>query len=546
MNNVKPSIKTSGVYLSAAFFAAFVGISAIIYNFVGLYNPPERLVNFQDSKFGNYLAAQHAIYVNDFDSAAKFLSKTDDKTDRLLANFLSGKSITDADSVKNDMNFSNRMIYQARLAQIGDWKKLYEISKKDESPFFAPIRIWSGVAVGKTQETFAFVKKLTVNESWKSFVTGQIYANEDQFDKAAEQFAKVSPDFINLNDYMYLLAFYKHANMLEKLKNLQNDFTSRPGGIFTLEYKLDPDFAEYKGNGANLAFGLLQSVSHSQALGDRDISIIMLRIASYALDNKLDGNMGIAINYYIGNYFYATGGKYWKTYFDMIPKQSPFYPFVLMKFAENTGNYNEIIKKLESITRDNSLFMPAVTKLVSKNLQGGQNDKALEVIDRTLKNNKLIDGGRSFILKTRAGVYLRQNELDKAQKDIFEALKLTPNDAGLMNVQARIWIARGDNLNQAYTYAIALIKKYPSDLEYWDTLGLAVQASEGDKAALEVYERVAKIAITCSSLFEHIGDIYADLGKKEKAKEAYKMALNLSEDGLVSAPLIDKKLQDLK
>lgn len=549
MTNVKCSINKSGTYVATAFFVAMVGASASLWNYTNKKSDStEQNYKFADSKFGNYLAAQHAIYVNNFDTASKLLAGTSMKNDKILADFLAGNPISESDaaSFKTSTDFSGRMIYVAHLAQSGNWEKIYSMSKMDNSAFFAPIRIWSGIACNKTKEVLKFVEKSPVNESWKSFVIGQIHAENKKIDTAAKYFEKVSIDFINLNDYLYLLAFYKNANLNERANKLQQEFTARAGGIFTLQYDLSPDFANYSGIGSNMAFGLIQSVSHSGQLNETDVAIVLLRIAGFALNGKTAGDLDIALNYYIGNYFWATGGDYWNKYFSTIPKSSPYRPFVLMKFAESAGNDNEISKKLNDVISDNSLFIPAINKLVSKNMQAGRGKDAIKIINRALNNDKLTDQGRAFMLKNRSRIYLSMNKLQSAQQDIVDALDIMPNDAEIMNTQARIWIANKSNLNNAYAYALALVKKFPSELEYWDTLGLSVRSNEGAKEALEIYERISKVAMSCSSLFEHLGDIYVDLGDHNKAADSYNRAIALSHDGLVSIPALNKKLRNIR
>ena len=59
-------------------------------------------------------------------------------------------------------------------------------------------------------------------------------------------------------------------------------------------------------------------------------------------------------------------------------------------------------------------------------------------------------------------------------------------------------------------------------------------------------ERVGEVAETCSSLFEHLGDMYAIKGDNTKAQDAYMRAIELADDGLVVVPHIERKIRKLK
>ena len=93
---------------------------------------------------------------------------------------------------------------------------------------------------------------------------------------------------------------------------------------------------------------------------------------------------------------------------------------------------------------------------------------------------------------------------------------------------------------------MTLVSKNPSDIIAWDTLGYVVAVREGADAALEVFERVSEVGATCSSLFMHMGDIYAEKGDKNRAMDAYMRAIDLSDDGLVVVPEIERKIRKIK
>ena len=119
-------------------------------------------------------------------------------------------------------------------------------------------------------------------------------------------------------------------------------------------------------------------------------------------------------------------------------------------------------------------------------------------------------------------------------------------DTEIISLQAKIWAAQNREIENAYEYAMTLVAKNPADIMAWDTLGVVVAVREGTDAALEVLERVGEISQSHSPLYLHLGDIYVSMGDYDKARESYMRAIDLSDDGLIVVPEIERKIRKLK
>jgi tetratricopeptide (TPR) repeat protein len=422
-----------------------------------------------------------------------------------------------------------------------DWQGVYDLYKNSDSSVLASLRIWSAVAIGKDTDALKFIDTLkSTNESWRNWTKGMVYAELGKNDKAKDFFETVSLDFMNLNDYLYLSAFYHNAGFSDAADALHNQFAERPAGLYMLNQTSDYAWKDYAGLKNALSFSLVQAVSHSASMARSDLALLLLRMAQSMAVGQTD-----AIDYYLGMYFYANDGDY-KPHFSKIGKASLFYPFVMLKYAENTEKFSAKRKELRAAVKQNPLFVPAVAKLVAINVQHDRKNDALRVLDNALSQPNLSEIGRAFFLKSRAHVYLVFGDTSKAQRDIDEAAVTLPADAGVLSEQARIWTATDGNRDDAYAYALALVKRFPAEIEIWDTLGRAVYAKDGATAALAIYEKVGRVAESCSSLFENLGDIYAELGDPAHAKTAYTKAISLSEDGMTIETVLRKKIKALK
>ncbi|MCL2331103.1 MAG: hypothetical protein FWC61_00995 [Proteobacteria bacterium] len=551
--NLLPNWRAAAIV--AAGMCVITGATAYLWHVAN--RPPEQKdYVYENTGYGLFLAEQHALYMNDFESAAKFADQLSDvdinivNTAGQVSRFLAGNLDDSARSLKKETRVPLQLIYATHLIKNGDWAEVYSRFANNNSGVLSPIRIWSSVAVGKDADAIKFVDSLKhTSESWRNFTVGMIYAETGRKIQAKGRFGKVSLDFLNLNDYAYLMNFYKTVGYDDAAGELRANFTSRPAGLYMLNQDAGIDPAAYAGARGALAFSLIQTVAHSAPMMQSDLAIMLLRMAELvrpdaAADNGAAGNDD-ALNYYTGMYFYENDGNYRK-YFDRIGKKSPYYPFILLKNADKVGDFDSMRAELSRAVKKNPLFVPAIMRLVGINVQHGRQNDALGVLDGALGQPNLGDIGRAFLLKTRARVNLAFGDIANAQKDVDAATATLPADAGILSEQVRIWIAENKNLDEAYAYSLAFVKKYPSEIEAWDTLGLVVWKKDGARDALAIYEKVGWVAESVSSLFEHLGDVYAELGDASGARDAYLRALKLSDDGLTIESVLNKKLRNLK
>ena len=498
-----------------------------------------------DTKFGNFLAAQHAILTNDFESAMIYSDKLQDtelpvvSDVQTIAGFLNGVMPENAASLSKDKGLPARFVYDAYLVNQGDWAALHARHKSDDSALVAPFRIWPAIANNWRTNTFKFIDDLPTNDSWKSFIRGQIYAELGDTDKAIEHFSSVSTSFMNINDYLYLMSFYTHHNRQDLADALRKDFTSRPVGMFMLEYDTIPDWNAYSGYANQMAFSLVQTVSHTQILMHSDMAVLMLRFAQISAPSFAQNTD--AINYYLGQYFYTNGGDYHEL-FKTIDRSSPFYLFTVLRDADKTGD----IASLKKVVKDYPLFVPALNKLVGHYIQTGRKRAALSVINNAMSDENLDEQGRAFFLKSRAYVYYAFGDYRAAQDDLDETFVVLVADAEMRSLQAKLWAAQNKNIETAYDYAMQLITYNPTNIMAWDTLCNVVAVREGPLASLDLLESISVMLETQSSLFVHMGDMYVLVGDYDSARDAYMRAIDLSDDGLVVVPEIERKLRKLK
>lgn len=496
-----------------------------------------------DTDYGLFLASQHALYVNDFNTASKMAERVKSDSPEVnyvknLTAFFDGKIVDTVPLLKDTKDMASRLMYDAYLVKNDKWSEIYKRYSKNTSSFLTGLRVFSSVQQGKFKEAIQYVNKSNTATSWKAFIRGQIAVLNNDIDTAAKEFAKVHPDFMNINDYLYLMSFYRENNMTEDMDILRYDFMSKPGSLYLFEDDVIPDWSNYSGIKNNLVFSIIQNVSHAKIWIFTDVSLLLLKFA----ENISDGAHQDAINYYLGQYYFYNSGDYEKS-FNAVSEKNPLYLYGQLKIAENRENYDEIKK----LAKKNPLFIPVVKLAVNNEVKNGNMYAALRYVNRALRQKNLSEEGKIYFLKNRADIYLLFNRPNKAQKDMDRIMDLDDRLlSDVLKLQARIWLQQNKSLDRAYNYAMTVVKRDTSDISAWDVLGCIVEKREGVDAALEVLERVGEISMGESSLYEHLGDMYVKKGDIRNAKKSYLRALDLSDDGLVVIPVIEKKLRKLK
>ncbi|MDO4423235.1 MAG: hypothetical protein Q4C08_00355, partial [Pseudomonadota bacterium] len=154
--------KIERIFITASLLAIVAVTGGAIWNHT-VKQSQESEYQFPASRFGAFLAVQHAIYVNDFDSAREFAKNLTNEQFPIvqstiyISDFLSGRMPFDAHLLKSEKTMPARIIYDAYLVKNNNWKELHNRHKTDESALAAPLRIWPAIANDWRTNTFKFI-----------------------------------------------------------------------------------------------------------------------------------------------------------------------------------------------------------------------------------------------------------------------------------------------------------------------------------------------------------------------------------------------------
>jgi tetratricopeptide (TPR) repeat protein len=145
-----------------------------------------------------------------------------------------------------------------------------------------------------------------------------------------------------------------------------------------------------------------------------------------------------------------------------------------------------------------------------------------------------------FILSGLGDAYngsARHSESDEAYE---EALKADPENDHVLNNYSYYLSLRKEKLPRALLMAAQLVERHPDNGTYLDTYGWVLYVNKDYEKAKIYLERAVQQKPRSGTILEHLGDVYFQLGEKEKAIEIWKKAMTL---GSVT-PLLDKKITE--
>lgn len=132
----------------------------------------------------------------------------------------------------------------------------------------------------------------------------------------------------------------------------------------------------------------------------------------------------------------------------------------------------------------------------------------------------------------RAGRYA------EAETALRKCIELNPKHADALNYLGYMWADRGENLAEARQFIERALELEPDNPAYLDSLAWVLHKQADHAQALEHQLRALKLMPEPdATLLDHLGDIYAALGRQAEARDAWQQSLEVEPN-----PLVEKKL----
>ncbi len=143
----------------------------------------------------------------------------------------------------------------------------------------------------------------------------------------------------------------------------------------------------------------------------------------------------------------------------------------------------------------------------------------------------------------RAIAWDRAHHWDRAEADLKEALRLSPDQPYVLNYLGYSWAEQGRNLEQARQLIDKAAQLKPNDGAILDSLGWVMMRLGNTAEAIHWLERAVELNSEDATINGHLGDAYWAAGRKLQAQFQWRRALTLNPEPADAAKL-EAKLRD--
>ena len=135
--------------------------------------------------------------------------------------------------------------------------------------------------------------------------------------------------------------------------------------------------------------------------------------------------------------------------------------------------------------------------------------------------------------------YERLGDYAQAEKYFEKSLQIAPDSPETLNYLGYMWAEHDQKLDQARDMITKAVKAEPKNSAYLDSMAWVLYKLHEPKPALDYELKAIQLQDEeDATVYDHLGDIYAALGQKDKAHEAWTKSLSLDKSDAVQ-----KKLQ---
>ena len=432
-------------------------------------------------------------------------------------------------------------------------------------------------------KAFKFVEEdrfnLAILESFKQYVylfkeknfldnkknLGKLSIISETFQRCYLGDPKTDSYFLNLiNDpesdftrYIYFyLSYLVENNQLEKAEKISEDIdfinttlllSQGKSWIENKNFKKLNDVFSCK-NQNDLIAEFLFLISNLYSSQDNfEMSNFYLNLSNF-LNPKFTFNLSlVAENYYL-NKDYEKAKKVLKKF----TKEEDFYYWyrlkkeaqIIGKLRNDQESLNYITSNFKKIERPNKKILFDIANFYKKTKNYEEAIKYYTKIINDLEEGSDI---RSDILYRRGGSYERIKNYKEADKDLLNALSVSPNDAYVLNYLAYSWLERDYKIEEAIEMLEIAYKAKSNDPYIIDSLGWAYYLTDDYLEAEKFLKRAVELMPDDPVVNDHYGDILWKLNRKIQARYFWSNVLKMddAEEDIIKKINI-KMIQGLK
>jgi len=344
-----------------------------------------------------------------------------------------------------------------------------------------------------------------------------------------------NPD-INYSRYLFFQSNYLilKNNEEEAKKTIRSSVAQYPKNLILNQLKLDLKNKNKLSNKfdckniAEVIAEIFYIVSNGLASQNNFIaSNFYLNLAKY-----LNPNFVSFDNLYAENFFYAEEYEEAKKIYIEIKKKGSVYSWhaskkiasILIKQKKKKEAVNSLKKSYEKIVN------PTIYEIFDYAEFLKNNDKYEESIEYYSTVLNLIESKNALyaqVMDGRGIAYERTSQWDKAEVDLLNSLKASPDDAYVINYLAYSWIEKGINIKKSLEMLKKANKLKPNDGYIIDSLGWALFELKKYKEAKQYLELAVQFMASDPVVNDHYADALWMNSNKLQARYYWNYVLKL-------------------
>ncbi len=210
-----------------------------------------------------------------------------------------------------------------------------------------------------------------------------------------------------------------------------------------------------------------------------------------------------------------------------------YYWFRLKKEAQiisaqrnNQESLNFIKFNFDKIENPNEKILFDVANFYKK---AKNYEEAIRYYSKIIKNLDDNSDIKSDILYRRGGTYERIKNYEKADKDLIDALQITPDDAYILNYLAYSWLERDYKINEAIKMLETAYELESDDPYIIDSIGWAYYLTDDYPRAEKFLKRAVELMPDDPIVNDHYGDILWKLNRKIQARYFWTNVLKMKD-----------------
>jgi len=267
-------------------------------------------------------------------------------------------------------------------------------------------------------------------------------------------------------------------------------------------------------------FGIAASLSDQSSA---EVSILYLRMALYLRPDLALANLLLADRF-------ETLGKFEEavSIYRDIDKASPYFPMAATQAAVDETRLDHkaaAIADLKSLAEAYPNSSENWIALGDAYRDQDNDDQAIAAYDRATKTIGTPQKRDWPLFYARAMAQDRAKHWDKAEVDVNEALKLSPDQPELLNYLGYSWVDRNEKIPEALTMLEKARKLRPYDGYIVDSVGWAYYRLGRYDDAARTLEAAVLLVPGDSTINEHLGDALWKSGRRMDARFQWNHAL---------------------